>query len=120
VLATPAPLRRGDGATRRALRAQVAHRDQLRVRPVGADPPARALDQLLDLLRERIDPRPRTHRHRQPTAGSVPGRHPVRNRLVITASERRRTAQRACQVERLKDLHHFLRSLQARLLDTPR
>jgi hypothetical protein len=71
-------------------------------------------------LRERIDPRPPPHRHRQPTPASVPGRHPVRNRLVITASERRRTTQRACRVERLKDLHHFLRSLQAGLPGTPR
>jgi hypothetical protein len=39
---------------------------------------------------------------------------PVRDRLVITPGQRRRSAQRAGQVVCLKDLHHFLSFLQIR------
>jgi hypothetical protein len=53
-------------------------------------------------------PTPATHR-RPPR-----GRAPVRDRLVITPRQLRRATQRAGQIERLQDLHHFLRSLQAR------
>jgi len=36
----------------------------------------------------------------------------MRDRLVITARKLRRSAQRARQIKRLKNLHNFLRSLQ--------
>jgi hypothetical protein len=62
---------------------------------------------------------PRTH---PPVAAPAPAAyrrlfvcaHPERDRLVIAPGERRRAAQRARQVERFRDLHGFLRSLQAR------
>ena len=73
----------------------------------------RPIDPLLDLHRERIHPRPRPHRNRQPATGLITGAHPVRDGLVITPGQLRRTAQRAGQVKRLQDLHHFLRALQA-------
>jgi hypothetical protein len=120
MLPAPAPLRLGDRAARGALRTQVAHRDELLVRPVGTDLPARALHQLLNLLRERVDHRPPMHRHRQPAAGLLASAHPVRDSLVIAPDQLCRRPQRARQIECLKDLHHFLRVLQARLLDAPR
>jgi hypothetical protein len=90
------------------------------MRDVGADPPARAIDPLLDLHRERIHPRPRPDRHRQPIAGRIARRDPMSDCLVITSRQLRRTTQRAGQVERFQDLHHFLRVLQARPPGTPR
>src|SRR5215213_9135556 len=76
VLGAPAALRLSDGSARRALRAPITHSDQPLVSDVRADPPARAVDPLVDLHRKRIHQRPRTHRHRQPTAGLIPGAHP--------------------------------------------
>ena len=113
VLGTPAALRVGDRAARRALRTEIAHRDQPLMRDIGADLAARAINPLLDLLREPIDTRPRPHRNRQSAAGLITSTHPVRDRLVITTRQLRRPAQRAGQVKRLQDLHHFLRTLQA-------
>jgi hypothetical protein len=120
VLAPEAPLGLGDRAPGGALRSQIAHRDQLLVRPVGTDPPARTLNQLLHLVRERAAHRPRPDRHRQATPRLLAGAHPVRHSLVVAADQLRRRAQRARQIECLQDLHHFLRTLQARLLDAPR
>ena len=90
----PAPLRVGDRAPRRALRALIPHRHQPPMRDIGADPPARTLHPLSDLLRERIHARTRTHRHRQPAASLITNAHPVRDHLVITPSELRCAAQR--------------------------
>jgi hypothetical protein len=81
------------------------------VRLVSANPPTRAVDQLIDLPGERINQRPPPRTLRQPAAlhlarGDQPG-----DRLVITPSQRRRPPQRSGQVIRLKDLHRFLRFL---------
>jgi hypothetical protein len=84
------------------------------MRDIGADPPTRPVDPLLDLLRERIDPRPRPTRDGQSAASLVACAHPVRHGLVITPDQLRGTAQRAGQVKRLQNLHHFLRALQGR------
>jgi hypothetical protein len=119
MLGPPPPLGRRDRAARCALRAPIAHRHQPLTRHVGADPSARAIDPLLDLLRKRIQPRPRPHRHRQTADDLIAGAHPVRDRLVITPDKLRCTTQRARQIKRLQDLHHFLRAPQARLLDAP-
>ena len=59
-------------------------------------------------------PRPRPTRDGQPAASLVACAHPVRDGLVITPDQLRGTAQRAGQVKRLQDLHHFLRTLQGR------
>jgi len=56
---TAGALGAGDRTTRRALRTHVADRDEPLVRLVGSDLPVRAVDQLVDLHRERVDPRPR-------------------------------------------------------------
>ncbi len=109
----PAPLRVGDRATRDALRTHVAHRDEALMRDIRTDLPARAIDPLLDLLRERVHTRPRPTWHEHSAASLVTRAHPVRNRLVIAARQLRRATQRAGQVIRLQDLHHFLRALQA-------
>ena len=114
VLGPPRPLRRRDRPPRRALRAQIAHRKQPLMRDVRANPPARPIDPLLDLHRERVHPRPWPHRHRQPATGLIACRNPVRDRLVITPHQLRSATQRAGQIERFQDLHHFLRVLQAR------
>ena len=58
VLLAPPALGLRDRPPGRALRPLIPHRDQLRVRLISADPPARAIDQLLDLRRERVDQRP--------------------------------------------------------------
>jgi hypothetical protein len=71
-----------------------------------------------DLLRERIHPRPRPRRLRQPAAGLIAGAHPMPDRLVITADQLRCRAQRTGRIERFQDLHHFLRGLQAHALQT--
>ncbi len=118
VLGAPPALGIGDRPPGRALRTHVAHRDQPLMRRIRADLPARTVDPLLDLHRERIHPRPRPHRHRQPAAGLVTRTHPLRDGLVITARQLRRTTQRASQVKRFQDLHHFLRALQAGPLRT--
>ncbi len=106
MLAAPEPLGISRPPPCRPRRTLIAQRDQLAVRGVRADPPARALHQLIDLGRVAADRGP-APRRRHP-AGLLTHPHPVRDRLVITASQRRRTAQRARQVIRLKDLHHCL------------
>src|SRR5690349_23933164 len=84
------------------------------MRDVRADPPARTTDPLLELLRERVHPRPRPNRHGQPAARLIAGADPVPDRLVITTSQLGSGPQRAGCVKGLQDLHHFLRGLQAR------
>ena len=116
----PAALGLRDRPTRRSLRPQIAHRDQRRVRLIRTDLPVRTLDQLLDLRREPVNHRPRSRRHRQPATSGIPGRHPMRDRLVITPAQLRRSPQRTGQIKRLQNLHDFLCFLQARLLDAPR
>jgi hypothetical protein len=87
MLGAPASLRVGDRAARRALRTYVPHRDQPLMCGIRTDLPARAIDPLLDLLRERIHPRPRPSRDSQTATGFVAGTHRVRNGFVITAHE---------------------------------
>ena len=120
MLGTPPPLGVSDRPPGRALRTHVAHRDQPLMRLIRADLPPRAIDPLLDLDRERIDLRPGPRRRRQPAARLITGTHPMRDRLVITPRQHRRATQRAGQVIRLQNLHHFLRVLQARRLQAPR
>lgn len=67
-----------------------------------------------------LDPRPRPTRHGQPATRRLARGNPMRDGLVITPSQLRRTTQRASQIKRLQDLHHFLRTLQRRPPGTPR
>ena len=93
---------------RRSLRPHIAHRDKRRATypprssrasATPTPPPSRRTD------------RPSNANfagHRQPTTSSIPSRYPMRDRLVITTSQPRRSSQRADQIERLQNLHDFL------------
>ena len=111
VLLPPATLGLRHRPPRRALRTLIAHRDQLRMRLISTDPTARAIDQLLDLHRERVHQRPPPLALRQPATRRLPSGDQPRDRLVITPRQHRRPSQRPGQVIRLKDLHRFLRFL---------
>jgi hypothetical protein len=111
MLGAPASLRIGDRAPRRALRTHVTHRDEALMRDVRADLAARPVNPLLDLLRERVDARPRPRPRRdgnppptssrartqcatvlwsQPASCAAPRSVPVRSnasRISITSSE---------------------------------
>ena len=112
VLNAPYPLRPSDRSSRRALRPQIAHQNELFVRLVRPDPALRQVNPLLDLLAVPLDPRTSANTRRQPAPSLITSPHPMRDRLVITARELRGAAQRARQIKRLKNLHNFLRSLQ--------
>ena len=109
MLGPPRPLRASDRPPRRAFRAHIAHRDQPLMRRIRMDRPLRTIHPLRDLLRERIDRRPRPRpRHQRPAARAIPQLHQPRDRLVITPNQRGRTAIGADQIKRFQDLHHLL------------
>src|SRR3954453_735847 len=79
------------------------------MRRIGVDRSLRAIHPLRDLLRERIDRRPRPRRrHQRPAARAIAQLDKPGDRLVITPHQRGRTAIRADQIERFQDLHHLL------------
>src|SRR4051794_7935769 len=79
------------------------------MRGIGMDRPLRTIHPLRDLLRERINRRPRPRpRHQRPATRPVTQLHQPRDRLVITPHQPGRTAVRADQIERFQDLHHLL------------
>ena len=98
---------------RRPRRSLIAERDQLRHAPC---PPgsSRASDRPAHRPSSRT-PSPSPAAHARPPASRPPHHapHPIRDRLVITPHQRCRLAERARQVIRLQDLHHFLRFLHA-------
>ena len=109
MLGPPRPLRASDRPPRRAFRAHIAHRDQPLMRRIRMDRSLRTIHPLRDLLRERIDRRPRPRpRHQRPAARAIPQLHQPGDRLVITPHQRGGTAIRADQIERFQDLHHLL------------
>jgi len=68
---------------------------KLRVRLIGADPPTRASDQLLDLLHEGIGQRPPVPRPRRRRATRrLAHRDPMRHRLVIAPDQHRHLPKR--------------------------
>ena len=114
MLLPPATFRLRDRPPRRPIRPLIPHRHQNPVRLIRPNLRTRAIDQLIDLPRERVHQRPTTRPLRQPTTRRVPSSDQPRDRLVITPRQRRRSTQRARQVIRLKDLHRFLAFLHIR------
>ena len=97
VLVAPTALGLRDRPPRRAIRPLIAHRDQHPMHHISPHRRAGAIDQLIDLRRERVNQRPLPRPCRQPATRRVPRRDQPRDRLVITPRQRRRSTQRARQ-----------------------
>ena len=98
VAGLPRLLGAGDGTTSGPLDAGEPHRDQAFMHYVSTDLALRGFDQLLDLLRERVDLRP-FHRPAQWVATSVADRDIPGDGLLIHPDQLRGRVSAACQIE---------------------
>jgi hypothetical protein len=119
MLLPPASLGLRQRAPRRALRPAAAAAASDSCALFGADLPARAIDQLIELRRERVHARPRTHRYRQPAAGRLARQYPGAPSSCDRSRQLASPRNKPVRVVSLQDLHHFLRALRVRLLGAP-
>ena len=100
----PGGLQLGHRPPGRALRPAIAHRGQLAVHHIGADPAITAVDQLLHLGQERIY-RPGTAPGFQRICPGITQRHITGHGLTVSPGQLRRRMRATAQVIRLKNFH---------------